>query len=58
MGVPVIPILKKVAIALVSDEKGRKWLGGVICGVTFIMLMPIITLMAIFSGGIEIVKQV
>lgn len=54
MGVPVIPILKKVAIALVSDEKGRKWIGGVICGITFLMLMPVITLMAIFSGGIEI----
>ena len=54
MAIPVIPILKKVAVALVSDEKGRKWLIGVICGVVFIALMPVITLLAIFSGGIDV----
>ena len=54
MAVPIIPILKKVAVAIVSDKKGRKWLLGVILGITFIILMPIIALLGIFSGGLDL----
>ncbi len=54
MAVPIIPILKKVAVALVSDKKGRKWLLGIILGVLFIVLMPIIAVLGIFSGGIDL----
>ncbi len=54
MAAPIIPILKKVAVALVSDKKGRKWLLGVILGITFIILMPIIALLGIFSGGLDL----
>ena len=54
MAAPIIPILKKVAVALVSDKKGRKWLLGIILGVLFIVLMPIIAVLGIFSGGIDL----
>ena len=54
MAAPIIPILKKVAVALVSDKKGRKWLLGIILGVMFLLLMPIIAVLGIFSGGIDI----
>ena len=54
MAGPIIPILKKVAVALVSDKKGRKWLLGIILGVLFIVLMPIIAVLGIFSGGIDL----
>ena len=54
MAAPIIPILKKVAVAIVSDKKGRKWLLGVILGITFIILMPIIALLGIFSGGLDL----
>ena len=54
MAAPIIPILKKAAVAIVSDKKGRKWLLGVILGITFIILMPIIALLGIFSGGLEL----
>lgn len=54
MAAPIIPILKKVAVAIVSDKKGRKWLLGIILGITFIILMPIIALLGIFSGGLDL----
>ena len=54
MAAPIIPILKMVAVAIVSDKKGRKWLLGVILGITFIILMPIIALLGIFSGGLDL----
>lgn len=54
MAAPIIPILKKIAVALVSDKKGRKWLLGIILGVLFIILLPIIALLGIFSGGIDL----
>ena len=54
MAAPIIPIIKKIAVALVSDKKGRKWLLGIILGVLFLLLMPIIAVLGIFSGGIDL----
>ena len=54
MAAPIIPILKKIAVALVSDKKGRKWLLGIILGIVFIILLPIIALLGIFSGGLDL----
>lgn len=54
MAVPVIPILKKVAVAVVSDKKGRKVVVGVILGVLFMVMMPIVAVLGIFSGGIDL----
>ena len=54
MAAPIIPILKKIAVALVSDKKGRNWLLGILCGILFLIVMPIIAVLGIFSGGIDI----
>ena len=54
MAAPIIPILKKIAVALVSDKKGRKWLLGIILGVLLLILMPIIAVLGIFSGGLNL----
>lgn len=54
MAAPIIPILKKIAVALVSDKKGRNWLIGILCGVLFLIMMPIIAVLGIFSGGIDL----
>lgn len=54
MAAPIIPIIKKIAVALVSDKKGRKWLLGILCGILFIVIMPIIAVLGIFSGGIDL----
>lgn len=54
MAVPVIPILKKIAVAVVSDKKGRKVVVGVILGVLFMVMMPIVAVLGIFSGGIDL----
>ena len=54
MAAPIIPILKKIAVALVSDKKGRNWLLGILCGILFIIIMPIIAVQGIFSSGFDI----
>ncbi len=57
MAAPVIPIIKKVAAkigsAVASDKRGRKvilWIVGI---VLFLLLMPIIALLAIFNSGLD-----
>ncbi len=54
MAVPIIPILKKVAVAVVSDKKGRKVVIGIVLGIIFVIMMPIIAVLGIFSGGIDL----
>lgn len=50
----IIPILKKIAVAVVSDKKGRKALLTVVGIVLVIIILPIIALLAIFSSGIDL----
>lgn len=54
MAVPIIPILKKVGSAILSDKKGRKTLLWVILTILCLLLMPIFALLAIFGGGLNI----
>ncbi len=54
MAVPIIPILKKVAVTLVTDKKARKVILGIVLGIIFVILMPIIAILGIFSGGIDL----
>ena len=42
MAVPIIPILKKVAVAIVSDKKGRKVVIGIVLGIIFVIMIPFI----------------
>ena len=45
----IVPILKKIAVAVVSDKRGRKALFYIIATIVIILLLPIIILQAIFS---------
>ena len=50
----IIPILKKVASVVLSDKKGRKAVLMIIGIVLVIIILPIIALLGIFSGGIDL----
>lgn len=55
MAVPVAAILKKVVVAVGSNKNVLKTVCGIVLGIIFIVLMPIIALLGIFSGDTEIV---
>ena len=55
MAVPIIPILKKVGAAVLSNKKGRKTVLYIILTVTIIVTLPImIAVMGIFSNDVSI----
>lgn len=54
MAVPIIPILKKVGAAVLSNKKGRKTVLYIILTVTIIVTLPMIAVMGIFSGDVNI----
>ena len=54
MAVPIIPILKKVGVAVLSNKKGRKTFLYIILTVTIIVMLPAIAVMGIFSNDVRI----
>ena len=54
MAVPIIPILKKVGAAVLSNKKGRKTVLYIILTVTIIVMLPMIAVMGIFSNDVSI----
>ena len=54
MAVPIIPILKKVGAAVLSNKKGRKTVLYIILTVTIIVMLPMIAVMSIFFNDINI----
>ena len=54
MAVPIIPILKKVGAAVMSNKKGRKTVLYIILTVTIIIMLPMIAVMGIFSNDVSI----
>ena len=54
MAVPIIPILKKVGAAVLSNKKGRKTVLYIILTVTIIVMLPMIAVMGIFSNDIKV----
>jgi len=54
MAVPIIPILKKVGAAVMSNKKGRKTVLYIILTVTIIIMLPMIAVMGIFSNDASI----
>ena len=50
----LIPILKKIAVYVVTDKKLLKTVCGIVIGIIFIILMPLIAIFSIASGEIEI----
>ena len=54
MAVPIIPILKKIGTAVLSNKKGRKTVLYIILTVTIIVMLPAIAVMGIFSNDVRI----
>lgn len=46
--------LKKIAVALLTDKKVIKTIGGIVLGIIIIVVMPIIAVVSIFSGSMDI----
>ena len=46
--------LKKIAVALLTDKKIMKTIGGIIIGIIIIVVMPIIAVVSIFNGSMDI----
>lgn len=45
--------LKKIAVALLTDKKVIKTIGGIVIGVIIIVVMPIIAVVSVFNGNIH-----
>ena len=54
MAVPIIPILKKIGTAVLSNKKGRKVIGGIILGYFVLLMTPAAVVLGIFSGSMDI----
>lgn len=54
MSATVAAALKKIAVALLTDKKALKAIGGIVLGILIIIIMPIVAVVSVFNGGIEI----
>lgn len=54
MSATVAAALKKIAVALLTNPKVLKTIGGIVLGIIIIIIMPIVAIVSIFNGGIEI----
>lgn len=46
--------LKKIAVALLKNPKVLKVVVGIVLGIIFIIIMPVIAVVSVFNGGVEI----
>ena len=46
--------LKKIAVSLLTDKKVIKTIGGIIIGIIIIVVMPIIAVVSVFNGSMEL----
>ena len=46
--------LKKLAVALLSNKKVLKTIGGIILGIIIVIIMPVIAVISIFNGDINL----
>lgn len=54
MSATVAAALKKIAVALLTDPKILKTVIGIVLGIIIIIIMPIVAVVSIFNGSIEI----
>lgn len=54
MSVTVGAALKRIAVAILTNPKVLKTVGGIVLGIIIIIIMPIVAVVSIFSGDIEI----
>ncbi|WP_295249633.1 MULTISPECIES: NlpC/P60 family protein [Ruminococcus] len=46
--------LKKIAVSLLTDKKVIKTIGGIVLGIIIIVVMPIVAVVSIFNGSMDI----
>lgn len=51
MSATVGAALKKIAVALLTDKKIIKTIGGIVIGIIIILVMPIIAVVSVFNGS-------
>jgi len=54
MSAAIAAALKKLAVTAATDKKIAKTIGGIVLGAVFIMIIPILAIIAIFQGGAEL----
>lgn len=54
MSATVAAALKKIAVSLLTNPKVLKTIGGIVLGIIIIIIMPIVAIVSIFNGSIEI----
>lgn len=54
MSATVAAALKKIAVSLLTNTKVLKTIGGIVLGIIIIIIMPIVAVVSIFNGNIEI----
>ena len=54
MSATVAAALKKIAVYILTDKKALKVVGGIVLGIIIIIVMPIVAVVSIFNGDIEI----
>ncbi|MGN0498350.1 MAG: hypothetical protein ACI4F6_04760 [Acutalibacteraceae bacterium] len=54
MSATVAAALKKIAVAILTDKKVLKTVGGIVLGIIIIIIMPIVAVVSIFNGDINI----
>ena len=53
MSVTVAAGLKRAAVAILTDKKLLKTIGGIVLGIIIIIIMPIVAIISIFNGDLE-----
>lgn len=54
MSATVAAALKKIAVYILTDKKALKTVFGIVLGIIIIIIMPIVAIVSIFNGNIEI----
>ena len=54
MSATVAAALKKIAVAILTDKKLRKAVLGIVLGIIIIVVMPVVAVIALFNGDINI----
>lgn len=54
MSATVGAALKRIATALLTDKKAAKTIGGIVLGVIFLICLPVLAIVSVFNGNIEI----
>ena len=53
MSATVAAIFKKIAAYCLTNKKVLKVIGGVVLGIVIIIMMPVIVVLSVFSGGFD-----